>query len=248
METSAYKLFTTNVPHILEDIFLCLDLQTFKNCHAVCKSWNDILSREFFRKRVMKILTENNRKLWRASKRGDPGEVKRILLTGMVDIDNHTDKYCVGSSICYATPLKIASCYGNKDVVHLLVKAGADVNRADKRGHTPLQSATSFGHNDIAQILLDYGADQNLADEYGLTALHKAASDDNWELVKLLIERGAEVNKRTSAGLTPLNYAEIFQLREMVKFLIDRGADPRKWTGPKRSVKKSGYGKMQEDY
>ena len=70
--------------------------------------------------------------------------------------------------------------------------------------------------------------------------MHKAASDDNRELVKLLIERGAEVNKRTRAGLTPLNYAVKFQLREMLQLLIDRGAGPRKWSGPKRSVKKGG--------
>ena len=237
MDNSAYKLFNNNVPHIPEKIFLHLDLQTFKNCHLVCKSWNDILSSESFRKRALKILTKNNTKLWHASKRGDTDEVKRVLLTGMVEVDNHRDKYCVGSSLCYATPLKIASCHGNKNVVHLLVKAGADVNRADKRGHTPLQTATSFGHNDIAEMLLDYGADPNRADEDGLAPLHKAAGDDNWELVKLLIESGAEVNKRTRAGLTPLNYAEIFQLREVVELLIDRGADPRKWTGPTRSVK-----------
>ena len=243
MDNSAYKLFNTNVPHILEEIFLCLDLQTFKNCHVVCKSWNDILSRKFFRKRVMKILTENNRKLWRASKWRNLDEVKRVLLTGMVEIDNHRDRYCVGSSICYASPLKIASCYGHKDVVHLLVKAGADVNRADKRGHTPLQSATSFGHNDIAEMLLNYGADPNRADEYGLTPLHKAASDDNRELVKLLIACGAEVNKRTRAGLTPLNYAEIFQLRRVVKLLIDRGANYVQLS----YVKKSIDGKMQDD-
>ena len=240
MDNSAHKIFNTNVPHIPEKIFLHLDLQTFKNCHVVCKSWNDILSSEFFRKRAMNILTENNKKLWRVSKRGHSDEVKRVLLTGMVAIDSHRDKFCVGSSICYATPLKIASCYGKKTVVHLLIKAGADVNKADKRGHTPLQSATSFGRNDIAEMLLDYGADQNLADEYGLTALHKAASDDNRELVKLLIERGAEVNKRTRAGLTPLNYAVKFQLREMLQLLIDRGADTPKWSGPKRSVKKGG--------
>jgi len=243
MDTSAHKIFNTNVPHIPEKIFLHLDLQTFKNCHVVCKSLNDILSSESLKKRTMKILTENNSKLWRASKRGNPHEVKRVLLTGMVAIDSHRDKFCVGSSICYATPLKIASCYGKKAVVQILIKAGADVNRADKRGHTPLQSATSFGHNDIAEMLLDYGADPNKADEDGLTPLHKAASDGNRELVKLLIERGAEVNNRTRWGLTPLNNAEIFKHRRVVKLLIDRGAN----YGQLRYVKKNIGGKMQDD-
>jgi len=243
MDNSAHKIFNTNVPHIPEKIFLHLDLQTFKNCHVVCKSWNDVLSRESFRKKTKKILTENNSKLWRASRKGDTDEVKRILHTGMVAIDSHRDKFCVGSSICYATPLKIASCYGNKDVVQILVKAGADVNKADKKGHTPLQSATSFGRNDIAEMLLDYGADPKRADEDGLAPLHKAAGDDNCGLVKLLIERGAEVNMCTRFGLTPLNYAKMFKRRRVVKLLIDRGAN----YGQIRYVKKSIEAKMQDD-
>ena len=38
------QLLTKNVPHILEKIFLSLDIESIKNCMRVCQAWNNVLS------------------------------------------------------------------------------------------------------------------------------------------------------------------------------------------------------------
>ena len=45
-------LFTKNVPHILEKIFLNLDLESFNECLRVNKAWNEILNSKSFQKKA----------------------------------------------------------------------------------------------------------------------------------------------------------------------------------------------------
>ena len=44
-------LFTRNVHHILENIFLCLDTESLKSCLEVCQAWQDFLASESFQKK-----------------------------------------------------------------------------------------------------------------------------------------------------------------------------------------------------
>ena len=55
-----------------------------------------------------------------------------------------------------------AACHGNKNVVSLLLGAGADVNKADRLNCTPLIYAARNGHEDEVKILLDAGANPNI--------------------------------------------------------------------------------------
>ena len=45
----------------------------------------------------------------------------------------------------------------HRQIIELLVKAGADVNLADGNGVTPLQHARSAGYRDIEKILAAAG-------------------------------------------------------------------------------------------
>lgn len=43
---------------------------------------------------------------------------------------------------------------GRKDIVELLIAAGADLERTDNSGHSPLSHAAERGHKEIASVLI----------------------------------------------------------------------------------------------
>ena len=47
------KLFTTNEPDILEKIFLSLDFSSFKACRDVSRTWRELLTTEYFKKKAL---------------------------------------------------------------------------------------------------------------------------------------------------------------------------------------------------
>ena len=85
-----------------------------------------------------------------------------------------------------------ASENGQKDVVELLLLAGADVNAIDMYGWTPLIGASRYGHKDIVELLLKGGADVNAIDKYGRTPLILASWYGRKDIVTLLKKYGAK--------------------------------------------------------
>jgi ankyrin repeat protein len=69
------------------------------------------------------------------------------------------------------------------DILHILAKAGANLNARDKFGRTPLM--TCF-NKDFARALIDLGADVFARDETGRTALGAARESGDKELIALL--------------------------------------------------------------
>ena len=214
------ELSTKNVPHILENIFLYLDYESYKNCLRVSISWNKLLSQASFRKKAKLVLKEgiqkDRKKLWYASKQGNVEEVKDILSSALVG--THYKMY--GS-----TPLNQAAYKGHKDVVKMFLERGADIHKTDGFGMTPLHSAAEGGHRNIAQLLLDKEMGLNVAGELGQTPLHVAANRGHINVVKMLLDRGADPNKQEEERETPLHAAVSWGFTEVVKLLLDSGAN-----------------------
>lgn len=55
------------------------------------------------------------------------------------------------------------------EIAHVLIEAGADVNKQCEHGRTALHMAAAWGHADVAELLLESGADPTIADDEGLT-------------------------------------------------------------------------------
>lgn len=96
--------------------------------------------------------------------------------------------------------LSTASCFRFVEIVDVLVKHGADVNRLHD-GRSPLYYAGS--HVDIVSTLLEHGADPNLGDDYYHKPLPNLVhyfeiSDKKATIsaVQKLVEHGADVNER----------------------------------------------------
>ncbi|MBO7516328.1 MAG: ankyrin repeat domain-containing protein, partial [Spirochaetia bacterium] len=70
---------------------------------------------------------------------------------------------------------------GNAEIIHLLVKAGADVNEKEKNGGlTPLMlAALQNEHSTIIKALLEDGADINLKSDAGMTAYEYAVKNES---------------------------------------------------------------------
>ncbi|XP_044309120.1 ankyrin repeat and SOCS box protein 6 [Varanus komodoensis] len=129
--------------------------------------------------------------------------------------------------VTYYTALHIAVLRNQPDMVELLVRQGADINRRDRiHESSPLDLASEEPERlSCLRRLLDLGADINAADKHGKTALlHALASSDgvqihNTENIRLLLEGGADARASTKDGDTAFSFI-IFLLGETV------GGDP----------------------
>jgi ankyrin repeat protein len=89
------------------------------------------------------------------------------------------------------TPLHMAVIFCHKEIVKLLLVAGADVNAKDKDGWTPLHIAVGRPRSELQELLLPH-------------ELHRL---DFRGIAKMLIVNGADVNAKNVDEETPLDLA-----------------------------------------
>ena len=123
------------------------------------------------------------------------------------------------------TPLHTHAGEGRKEVVKILINAGANVNAKNDSGSTPLIAAAFDGDKEIVKLLIAKGANVNPKTDLGNTPLHSAALNGRKEIVELLIANGADVNANNVAGVTPLHWAAQEGQKEIAELLIAKGAD-----------------------
>ena len=214
------KLFTKSVPHILEKIFFSLDYESYKESLKVSDTWNKLLLSESYLKIGKTVfrdeISKDQEKLNNAANNGNTTEVKKLLSSGMLDVNRE-------HGFILDTPLLKAA--GNRVMIQLLLDRGANPNKSQKYGVTPLHKAAHHGHKAVIKLLLDKGADPNGSDQDGWTALHWATYCDHKDVVKLLLERGADPNKAHVYGTTPLHKAARYGHKSVFQLLLDGGAD-----------------------
>ncbi len=122
------------------------------------------------------------------------------------------------------TPLIAAARLGHAQIVKILIRAGADCNRAGKNEITPLSMAVWEGKESVVKILLAADADTEQTCQ-GQTPLHIATIRGDDALVTLLLDAKADKNKRNSYGETPLIVAAGLGHLAVVKLLLEAQAD-----------------------
>lgn len=111
---------------------------------------------------------------------------------------------------------------GGGDVVHALVRAGADVNANDGVKHcTPLHMAARRGNLEIAEVLLGCDGDIEARDSLGDTPLRRAVNCDKVCVASLLLARGADVRSRGSKGATPILAARSAAMKKLLQSAVD---------------------------
>jgi hypothetical protein len=122
----------------------------------------------------------------------------------------------------YASPLTIASYFGFKPVVQLLLATGkVELESKDAFGRTPLSYAAKQGHKAVVQLLLATGkVELDLKDIYKQTPLSHAAAGGHEAVVQLLLATGkVELDSKDRYNRTPLSYAAENGHEAVVKLL-----------------------------
>ncbi|ACJ21017.1 ankyrin repeat protein [Coxiella burnetii CbuK_Q154] len=124
-----------------------------------------------------------------------------------------------------------------REIVIMLLAAGADPNRTKPAATTLLQRAVQYGDREIIRQLICRGVDVNPRGRNGATALMIACRMRLEEIVDQLIQARADVNLSTTTGRTPLYFACMWESVRMVRSLVKAGANPLASTvnyGPNR--------------
>jgi len=120
-------------------------------------------------------------------------------------------KRCPGSvnerGDCNSTALTYATMRGREEMVRLLVKNGADVNKENVHGNTPLMMAAIYRHNTLVAFLLEKEADLHAKNEYGRTALMLTAKEGHMDTLELLMEKDANPNEKDFYDMTAAAHA-----------------------------------------
>lgn len=108
-----------------------------------------------------------------------------------------------------------ALSFGNKDIVALLLDAGADVQELDERKTTPLHWCASWNQPEIAKLLLARGADVHAQNRFGYTPLHEAARAHCTSVAKVLLDAGAKRDVKDKEGKVPLALCNDYTPKEL---------------------------------
>ena len=130
------------------------------------------------------------------------------------------------STMPVCTPLHRISLQGKREVAHILLKLGANVNATDFVGVSPLHRAAENNSAHIIELLLTWGADIDLLGNQNDTALAWAVLRNHRDAVRCLVEHGANVLLKDKDGKSPLFYAvEQGCSKELIEILIKGGSD-----------------------
>jgi ankyrin repeat protein len=114
----------------------------------------------------------------------------------------------------------------SREIVSLLLDAGADPNVPVHPDMDPLWVAAWEGDLTIVEQLLEAGANVDSGRKYG-NALQEAAASGSLEIIEVLLMAGADVNARGGPAGTALNAAAFRGYYECVELLLIAGAEVR---------------------
>eukprot|EP01049_Picozoa_sp_SAG25_P009873 SAG25_NODE_1020_length_4269_cov_4.759712_1_plen_774_part_00 len=126
---------------------------------------------------------------------------------GHVDVAKHllVAKCCIhAADVDWDTPLHLAAMENRREMVSMLIEAGADVHATTRCGwDTPLHRAAAGGATESAMLLIENQANLATPDKQKLTALHKAYIFNRIDTADKLIEAGANEEAQDEDGDTP---------------------------------------------
>lgn len=193
------------------------------------------------------LIGARNQQMRNAAKFGNVADCRRLCTEGF-DVDSIID-VSHGSAAIH-----VAAASGQRDIVDVLLEAGADDDLRDTKGLCPLHLAAVHGHKSVLETLVDIGAEirtvvaakkgrKQKVDIAGWDALMFAASAGHMDIIgELLATDGDLVLSKDSKGRTAadiarershLNAAEVLEIASEARRVLRKG---------KRAARKSKAG------
>lgn len=120
------------------------------------------------------------------------------------------------------TPLHLATYFGHRDVMEILLQRDADIDAINDNGDTALHKAAFIGREDIVMLLLQYNADVNIINGEGrLPRDMTPTSEIGKEINKLLrAAEATEALRQEGKLLTASREGNIDLLNKLVRILL----------------------------
>ncbi len=132
---------------------------------------------------------------------------------------NAPDQYTGVNALDYAIE------NGNREMVQLLLSAGANINASNKNGLTPLMYLGDKATPELVRDLISAGAAIDACDENSETPLMNAIRSCSLPVVQQLMSSGARSDARDENGNTLLMSAAQNNDSSVLKFLLGSGVD-----------------------
>jgi ankyrin repeat protein len=150
---------------------------------------------------------------------GDSTKVQQLISTGVIDVNAPLPR-------SRAPPaLVLAAEHDRKEVVEILLRANAHIDRADRNGKTACQAAAAMGHADVLAVLLAARPNLDLFDYSRSTPLRVAISFYHERCALMLIEAGARLDGNLLCDAAALG-------TDVLQALVDRGFVVSELRGP----------------
>ena len=104
--------------------------------------------------------------------------------------NRNTDICKVGDNIVHISPTALTTVNknGNKEIIELLLKHGADINITDAYNWTALMFAARNGHSETVKLLIDNKADIKAINHNSDTAKTLAEKNNHYDIVNMISE------------------------------------------------------------
>lgn len=135
----------------------------------------------------------------------------------------------------FGTPLRVACCGANLELVRFLLDTGAPVNQTTPGGATVLFWACFHQRTPTVRLLLERGADAARCQKNGLTPLVVAACNGSLDIVEALLQQLGHHAKLAEMLSQALWGALSFDRPQVLRLLLSLGAD---FTEPNHKAKK----------